>query len=47
VNATRYALIGLGFDVIDRLRSMAINQGRTITSIVNEAVDDYLEKHPA
>lgn len=43
----KYAHIEFRFDVIDRLRGMARDQGRTLTSIVNEAVDDYLQRHPA
>jgi hypothetical protein len=43
----KYAHIEFRFDVIDRLRNLAKDQERTITSLVNEAVDDYLEKHSA
>jgi predicted DNA-binding protein len=28
----------------DRLRALAVRQGRTVTDLVNEAIDDYLAK---
>jgi len=43
----KYAHVEFRFEVIEKLRNLAEKKERTVTSLVNEAVDEYLEKHSA
>lgn len=42
--ANKYAHIKLKFEVVEKMKEIAKTQNKTITSIVNDAVDEYLKK---